>query len=164
MRRTLGTLLPALLLALAPCLAGCGSSSPGATADVDHLGQDSGQDSAAFTRVALISQSAAGGEVGHRATVLDSHAAVAAFARQFRTDALGHRIETAIRKADVPRDRTVVGQVVALGCDVPPGVEVHATGGRVAIEPKPVPSPLPECLVAETTVALVAVDADAVRG
>jgi hypothetical protein len=159
MRRPLGPLF--LTLLLTPLLAGCGSSSPGPVEDVDHP-DPSGTDPVSFTEVALVSQSAAGGHVGRRATVLDSQAAVAAFTRQFRVDSVGHRIETAIRKSDPPKDQTVVGQVVAVGCDEPTSVRVKPRNHGLTIVADPVPSPHEECLVPVTTVAVVTVDSGSV--
>ena len=167
MRRTLGPLLLTALLTTG-LTAGCGSddstvSDQGSPSTSGSGSSGSAGDGAVeFDQVALVSQSAAGGRVGERATVLDDSAAVAAFSRQFRTDAVANRIEAAIRKADVPDDRTVLGAVVSVGCDVPPGVTVQRVDGAIVISPMKVKSPLQECLVAVTTVALVAVDSDAV--
>ena len=170
MRRTLGPLLLTALLTTA-LTAGCGSddSTVSDQGSPDSSGSGSigsgglaGNGAVEFDEVALVSQSGAGGRVGERATVLDDSAAVTAFTRQFRTDAVANRIESEIRKADVPDDQTVLGAVVSVGCDVPPGVAVQRVGGAIVITPMKVKSPLQECLVAVTTVALVAVDSDAV--
>ncbi|WP_344149817.1 hypothetical protein [Nocardioides koreensis] len=164
MRRTLGPLLLTALLTAA-LTAGCGSddstvSDQGSPSPESTESTESG--AVEFDQVALVSQSGAGGRVGERATVLDDSAAVTAFSRQFRTDAVANRIESEIRRADVPDDQTVLGAVVSVGCDVPPGVTVQRVDGAVVITPMKVKSPLQECLVAVTTVALVAVDSDAV--
>ena len=170
MRRTLGPLLLTALLTTA-LTAGCGSddSTVSDQGSPDSSGSGSigsgglaGNGAVEFDQVALVSQSGAGGRVGERATVLDDSAAVTAFTRQFRTDAVANRIESEIRKADVPDDQTVLGAVVSVGCDVPPGVAVQRVSGGMVITPMKVKSPLQECLVAVTTVALVAVDSDAV--
>ena len=165
MRRTLG---PLFLTALLTCGLATGCGDDGTATDSTGAGDRSGSSKPAgdgtveFTKIALIGQSGAGGRVDQHATVLDSDAAVAAFSRQFRTASAQHRIETAISKADVPSDRAVVGAVVSLGCDVPPGVTVHGTGKALTITPMEVASPKPECLVAVTTIALVSVPSDAV--
>jgi hypothetical protein len=172
MRRTLGPLLLTALLTTA-LTAGCGSDdstvsdqgspspSPGSSGSGSiGSGGLAGNGAVEFDQVALVSQSGAGGRVGERATVLDDSAAVTAFTRQFRTDAVANRIESEIRKADVPDDQTVLGAVVSVGCDVPPGVAVQRVSGGIVITPMKVKSPLQECLVAVTTVALVAVDSD----
>ena len=170
MRRTLGPLLLTALLTTA-LTAGCGSDdstvsdqgSPGSSGSGSiGSGGLAGNGAVEFDEVALVSQSGAGGRVGERATVLDDSAAVTAFTRQFRTDAVANRIESESRTADVPDDQTVLGAVVSGGCDVPPGVAVQRGGGGIVITPMKVKSPLQECLVAVTTVALVAVDSDAV--
>jgi hypothetical protein len=66
-----------------------------------------------------------------------------------------------MRKADLPRDQKLAAAVVSIGCDVPPGVTVQKLEDGVAIVPREVPSPLPECLAPVTTVALVGVDESA---
>ena len=170
MRPTLGPLLLTALLTTA-LTAGCGSddSTVSDQGSPDSSGSGSigsgglaGNGAVEFDQVALVSQSGAGGRVGERATVLDDSAAVTAFTQQFRTDAVANRIESEIRKADVPDDQTVLGAVVSVGCDVPPGVAVQRVSSGIVITPMKVKSPLQECLVAVTTVALVAVDSDAV--
>jgi hypothetical protein len=159
MRRTLGPLLLAVLLTTG-LAAGCGNGDGTAT---DRSGSSSTPTGTASPEtIGLFGQSAAGGRVDAHATVLDDDAAVAAFTRQFRTDAVRHRIEAAISKAHLSSRQTVVGAVVSIGCDVPPGVDVQGTGDALTITPKEVASPLEECLVPVTTVALVAVDSGAV--
>ena len=157
MRRTLGPLLLALLLTTG-LAAGCGSSDGTAT----DRSSSTPSGTVSPETIGLIGQSAAGGRVNEHATVLDDGAAVAAFSRQFRTDAVRHRIEGAIHTAHLASGKTVVGAVVSVGCDVPPGVEVEGTGDALTITPKKVASPLEECLVPVTTVALVAVDSGAI--
>ena len=159
MRRTLGPLLLAVLLTTG-LAAGCGNGDGTATDRASSTTAPTG--TASPETIGLVSQSAGGGRVNEHATVLDDDAAVAAFSRQFRTDAVRNRIELAIRKAHLSSGTTVVGAVVSIGCDVPPGVEVQGSGDAVTITPKEVASPLEECLVPVTTVALVAVDSGAV--
>jgi hypothetical protein len=175
MRQTLGALLLTAALA-APALAGCADDSdpraeeaatPTASGTAPPADSPSGSPSQSpsttggtgdFTEVALLRLTGGGGRVGHRATVLDDPAAVDRFAAQFRGEALGNQLMAAIREADVPQGRTLAAAVVSIGCDVPPGVTVEKLEGGLAILPLKVRSPLPECLAAVTTVALVAVD------
>lgn len=167
MRHALGTLgLVAVLSASA--LSGCGSD-PGPAGDAGGSRATDGTGGTGspaptggpvdFTTVALVSSVNAGGRVSPRATVLDDARAVAAFSEQFRSDAMAVRLRQEVARADVPSGRTLVGAVVAIGCDVPPGVDVQRLGDGLAITPQEVPSPLPECLAPVTTVALVSVDA-----
>ena len=114
-----------------------------------------------FTEVALLSVTAAGGEVEYRATVLDDAAAVSRFAAQFENGAMGDQLTTAVREADVAEGQELAAAVVSIGCDVPPGVTVQKLERGLAILPLKVKSPLKECLAAVTTVALVAVDESA---
>ena len=104
----------------------------------------------------LISLTAAGGQASALATPLDTADQVAAFARQFRSDAVQGRIRKAIGHEASAPDRAIVGAVVAVGCDRPPGVDVIADDqGRVQLVPHEVASPLEECLAPVTTVAIV---------
>jgi hypothetical protein len=103
----------------------------------------------------LISMTAAGGREAHVATPLDSEAQIARFAAQFRMPAMRHRIRAAIGDGLRSPDHDIVGQVVAVGCDRPPGVDVVANAdGQVELVPHEVASPLQECLAAVTTVAI----------
>jgi hypothetical protein len=182
MRRTLGALLLTVALA-APVLAGCAddgvqgsaraTSSPAATDSDSPSGASPSESSPAsassssppatgepveFTEVALISQTAAGGETDSRPTILGSRAAVSRFTSQFESDALAGRLLAAIRKTDLPTDHRFAAAVVSIGCDVPPGVTVQAQEDGLAILPLKVKSPLQECLAPVTTVALVSID------
>ena len=163
MRRTLGSLLLTTVLA-SSVLTGCGSDRGADEKAGDTGSSDAGSPGGTvdFTQVAIVSATAAGGRPSPRATVLDDAAAVGAFSEQFRSPAMGQQLLKAVKAADVAAGRTLVGAVVALGCDVPPGVTVHRMGDGLAITPLPVPSPLPECLAPVTSVALVTVDSDVV--
>jgi hypothetical protein len=181
MRRTLGALLLTAALATA-ALAGCADDGGDTRAEDAASGTASGSPSSAspsdlpsaapsgapsrrgavdFTEVALLSETAAGGEVEHRATVLDDASAVNGFAAQFETGAMSDELTTAVREADVAEGQELAAAVVSIGCDVPPGVTVQKLEGGVAILPLKVKSPLKECFAPVTTVALVAVDESA---
>jgi hypothetical protein len=182
MRRTLGALLLRTALAM-PALAGCADSGNPATGDgnegndaADARTQDSTSPTASttpsaslpsgaavdFIEVALLSRTGGGGTVDYRATILDDRAAVKRFGARFRSPALGNQLQVAIRKADVPEGQVLAAAVVAIGCDVPPGVVVQQLDDGLAIVPKEVTNPLRECLAPVTTTALVAVDESAV--
>jgi hypothetical protein len=176
MRRTLGALLLTAALATA-ALAGCAddggdtraedaasgaaSASPSDLPSAAPSGAPSTRGAVDFTEVALLSETAAGGEVEHRATVLDDASAVNGFAAQFETGAMSDELTTAVREADVAEGQELAAAVVSIGCDVPPGVTVQKLEGGVAILPLKVKSPLKECFAPVTTVALVAVDESA---
>ena len=162
--RRLGTALLALGL-----LAGCGSADDTAAPADDRASEQTQEPSPSpsetgpvdFTEVALLSVTAAGGEVDYRATVLDDATAVSQFAAQFETASMGEQLTTAVREADVAEGQQLAAAVVSIGCDVPPGVSVQKLKRALAIVPLKVKSPLKECLAAVTTVALVAVDESA---
>jgi hypothetical protein len=176
MRRTFGALLLTAALATA-ALAGCANDGGDTRAEDAASGTASASPSdlpsaapsrapstpgaVDFTEVALLSETAAGGEVEHRATVLDDASAVNGFAAQFETGAMSDELTTAVREADVAEGQELAAAVVSIGCDVPPGVTVQKLEGGVAILPLKVKSPLKECFAPVTTVALVAVDESA---
>lgn len=149
----------AALLALA-LLAGCGeaaddpaygpgadpaasSSSPGAPAEPET--------------VAILTGSDAGGEVSTQGTPLVDERAVDGFVAQFTGDGLASEVRAAYAGAGLPEGRVLVAAVVALGCEPPTEVVVETAGDGVRISAVPVKSDR-QCLVAVTTVALVAVD------
>jgi hypothetical protein len=115
-----------------------------------------------FTEVALLSETNAGGEVSPQPTLLDSPAAVTSFAGTFEGRSMADQIKAAVVKADVPEGEALVGTVVAVGCDVPPGVSVEWNGTGLEVTAHKVKEPSKECLAPVTTVSLLTVDADAV--
>lgn len=110
-----------------------------------------------WEQVAILTSSAAGGRVSPMAVRLDTPEAIASFADQFTNPALGHQIRSASRRADLTGDQTLVGAVVTIGCAVPDALEVTSLGHRLRLEAGPIESSPPECLVAMTSVGLVAV-------
>ena len=151
MRRTLGTLFATTALV---ATAGCGSSTSSTTAGPDSPSPGPVAGAHVFP---LISMTGGGGRVSQTASELDTPAQVRAFTSQFRVPAITHQIMAAVTKAEL-RGQPVFGAVVAIGCDRPPGVDVITdSAGRVQIVPHEVASPLPECLAAVTTVAIVSI-------
>ena len=75
---------------------------------------------------------------------------------------MADKIKAAVVKADVPEGQALVGTVVAIGCDVPPGVSVDWNGTGLEVTALKVKKPTKECFAPVTTVALLTVDADAV--
>jgi hypothetical protein len=105
--------------------------------------------------VTVLSATAAGGREARVATALNSRADIARFVRQFRMPAMRNRIYDAIGDELKAPDHDVVGQVVTVGCDRPRRVDVMAgQDGRVRLVPHQVASPLQECVVPVTTVAM----------
>lgn len=137
---------------VAASLTGCASGTGTAS---DHTGAGEPR----FTQVALVSQTAAGGRVAEEPARLSTPAAVDRFTAGFRGHALADKVAVAVRRADVPAGRVLLGAVVAVGCDIPPGVRVEDSGTGVRIVALPVRSPHRECLAPVTTVALVSVPA-----
>lgn len=138
MRRLLGIL--SLLLVLPACGADEGAAG------------DGGTDEPAPPATVLVSGTASGGRPADRWTELADGAAVAAYAERFRGPLPGDLVEAA-GTVDLAEGEVLVAQVVAVGCEVPPG----ATVGDGALVAQEVAAPLPECLAPVTTVALAAV-------
>lgn len=138
MRHLLGAF--AVLLSLA----GCGEDDPAEPDVRDHGSADP----------VLVHATAGRGEPATAATELPGEAAVAAYAEQF-ADVLAARVRRAADEVVVGDGEVLAAQVVAIGCDVPPGATYH--DGRFV--PAKVVSPLPECFAPVTTVALAAVAA-----
>ncbi len=168
MRRTLGTLTVALALLTcsALLLGGCGSSSSSSVATDPSSGPASDPaGNPTFSpgpipgaHAQLVSLTAAGGVASQVATPLSSVSDTDRFVAQFRMPAMQNRVRAAVQKALESPDHLVVAQVVAVGCDRPPGVDVMAgQDGRVQLVPREVASPLEECLAAVTTVAVATV-------
>jgi hypothetical protein len=166
MKRLLG---PVLLVALV--LAGCGDAASDTASDpAPSTGTPT--DSASTSpptvdpssgveaqTVAILSQTAAGGRVDLNAVPLADEAARQEFAAQFNRPGMEHKIARAVAAATVPEGFTLMGAVVSIGCDVPPGVTVTQGPDGWVVQPEPVASPRKECFAAVTTVALVAVPA-----
>lgn len=163
MRRTLGHLTAAALACLALGLtAGCGSSSSTA----DDPGQGPASDPAGLPSrspgtvegakvLPLISMTGAGGQPQQTATQLNSKPDLKAFGSQFRVPAMWHRIESEVGDHLGDRGKELVGQIVMVGCDRPPGADVTVNEeGDVVLVPREVASPLEECLAPVTTVAI----------
>lgn len=167
MRRTLG---PLLLLPL--LLAGCGeegagsatddatstpsaSSAPTTTAPTDG-GADDGTDDGA-TVLGLVHETNAGGTVSDTLTPIDGDGLLD-FLTQLDSSSLSEQVMT-IAEDNPPADgHRLMAAVVALGCDVPPGVTVTGApddSGTWTVTPDKVTAPLQECLAPVTTIAVV---------
>jgi hypothetical protein len=134
-----------------------GSSSPIPSSPVPSA--SASQVDGAVT-VAIVSQTAAGGHVMDHPVRLDDQAARAKFLAPFRGKGLDVKVRQAIASATVPSGDVLLGAVVAIGCDVPPAVDVGYLGTEgYVITPHPVDKPLQECLAPVTSVAIVAVPA-----
>lgn len=155
----------ATVLLTATLLSGCGeeSSSPTSSAGESSPGRGESADAVTLSEPpTLISATAAGGEVESRATVLADADDLADFSAQFGAESMPQKLEAASGRIDVGADEVLVGAVVWIGCDVPPGVTVTSTESGVEITAEKIVKPLKECFAPVTTVALVSVDADLV--
>lgn len=179
-RRLLSAAAPAALLAV--LLAGCGTEGDG---DADARGEDAsptastspGEPSSSadptdagststggvdFEEVAILHGTAEGGTTATSPVLLDSQAAVDAFASGFSGRNLAEKIRSTYDSTDIPEGTALVAATISVGCDVPPGVTVVSGQEGLQVIGKKVVSPLRECFAPVTSVALVLVDAGAV--
>ncbi len=166
MRRVLGSVLPALLLAslLGACSddeAGTVTEDPAPTASSTPTKGSTGE-AVPFELVKMITETGAAGRVDSFGAPLGDDVAVQQFISQFKTEAMATQVQEAVQSTQVPNDKLLYGAVVALGCDAPTDVEVISTGSGLQITAVKVPSPQIECFAAMTTVALVLVTASAI--
>lgn len=152
MRRLLGILT--VLLLLAAGASACGDDS--GDAGDDPTTTSSGDPTPPSTVVAILSETAAGGDVSTTGVPLTDSAAVAAFTAPFEQP-LVRQIKDKVAETDVPEGQELMGAVVSIGCDVPPGVTVAYSNDGVTITPDKVASPMQECFAPVTSVALVLV-------
>lgn len=157
MKRSLGTLLAgATMVAVAAC--GSQSSSTATSGPAGSSSSPSNDPNLTIdaTTIALLSQTGGRGQQSSSATPLSTPADIASFTAGM-APALAHRITKAVAKATPPDGTQLAGAVVAIGCDVPPGVDVIRGADRPQIIAKEVASPRVECLAPVTTVAIVAI-------
>lgn len=158
------TMRPLLALALALVLTGCGaetSETPEAQADdpaptADSTAEPSAGASAGNDVIALVSESDVGGEVDPQAVPLDTATAIADFSTRFEDERMAAAISEALVDTATLDGQTVLGAVVAVGCEPPTEVEVTSGPDGVEITAGLVKTDQ-QCLVPVTTVALVAV-------
>jgi hypothetical protein len=173
MRRLLGTLTQVLAvgLALSLTLGACGEDSP---AGEDSRGTDTPTETSTpepepevepepepdveVEVIRIVSQTAAGGEIGASALRIDQPAGMAELVRGFRTPELAVKIRRVVEKAELATGQALYGQVIAIGCDVPPSASAAVDGDAVMITAGKVVNPLPECFAPVTSVAIARVD------
>lgn len=151
MRTGLGVLALTMAM-LGVVLGGCGDEQPAGEADAEPRGVVESE------LVEMITETAVGGMVSPGGVALTDGAAVAQFSGQFDDDQMQVRLSQAFADLEVPDDKAAYAAVVAIGCDVPPGVTVTSTDTGILIEgTKPTGKPV-ECIAPMTSVAIVLVD------
>ncbi|WP_457206656.1 hypothetical protein [Nocardioides sp. P5_C9_2] len=111
---------------------------------------------ASTTTALIVSASNADGEVTPRPVPLVDRDAVEELTAPLGAD-LGPQVEAAVRETDVPDGQTLMGAVVAVGCDEPTGIELTQTFEGYEVRGI-VPKSGVQCLVAVTSVALFLVE------
>ena len=150
-----------LLLALAAAvllLAGCGdergSTSPptpspdAPTTTVPGPG---------WSEIAIVTGTAAGGTVSTTPVPVDTQEALDAFVAQFERSDLADQVVGAVSGASIPDGWVPAAAVIAVGCDIPPGVVVDDREG-FTIHAEQVNQTMQECFAPMTSVAVIAVD------
>jgi hypothetical protein len=161
MRRLLGTVLVVLGLGcvLGLSLSGCGDDSSGSSRDPLTPAPTSTRTTESEPEVLrIVSQTAAGGELTTSAFRVDRPAGLSRLTRDFRTPGLGAKIGRIVERTELAPGQGLFGQVIAIGCDVPPSASVAVVDGKVEISAGKIPDPMPECFAAVTTVAIAEVD------
>jgi hypothetical protein len=166
MRRTLGPLL--LLPLLLGALTGCGdddeSANDGPTpSESSNTAAPSPDPAAEPVVVAVVSETNAGGTVSDVLSPVDG-AALDDFLTRLDSGSLGDKVRGEVESYDAPEGHSLGAAVVAVACDVPPGVSVTEAGDGWAVSPHKVPSPLPECFAPVTTVVVVDVPGEVPPG
>lgn len=113
-------------------------------------------DTATTTTTRIISVSNADGQVSERPVPLEDQAALDDFVSGFGAD-LGPQVEEAVQETDVPPGQTLMGAVVAVGCDKPTGIRLVQTFDGYEVTGI-VPKSGVQCIVAVTSVALFLVE------
>ena len=169
MRRTLGSLLLLLLLVVPTA---CGDDEP-ATADDpaptaggsptdqssdEPTDEPSDEPTEGLRVVALLSETAAGGETSTTLTPLGADT-LETFLEPITSAALADEVRQTVADNPPADYHELMGAVVAVGCDVPQGVTVTEGEAGYEIHAEKVAEPLPECFAPVTTIAVVEVPA-----
>lgn len=172
MMRLLGLLLSFLLAAALTACGGSGEDSSGDASGDDPAATPSSSGSASDSdsaspgpgglqpsQVEIVSQTNAGGQVDERAVVLDTQTDVDEFLAELEPGQLTDGVQEVFDARSTKGGETLLGAVVAIGCDVPKDVELtEADGGAViAITPVKVKATTNQCLAAVTSIAVVTV-------
>jgi len=147
MRKTLGSLLFLPLL-----LVGCGDGD--STTVADEPGAISSTAAAEPVVLALVHETNAGGTVSDQLTPIGGDGLLD-FLTQFDSSSLSEQVMALVDDNPPAEGHELMAAVVAIGCDVPPGVRVSADGAGWTVSPDKVTAPLQECLAPVTTVAVV---------
>jgi hypothetical protein len=113
-------------------------------------------DAATTTTARIITVSNADGETSPRPVPLTDPASVQDFVATMGAD-LGPQVRAAVRQTDVPPGQTLMGAIVAVGCDEPTAVEVVQTFDGYEVTAV-LPKSGVQCVVAMTSVALFQVE------
>ncbi len=133
-------------------------SSPSATStptSTPTTGTDTKPDTGGddWRLVEIVHATAAGGRTSRVPSPVGDASSRAKFTAQFTRGGLAEEVDQVARTAQTRPGTTLVAAVIAIGCDVPPGV-VFADG---EVTPEKVAEPLKECFAPVTSVAVLEV-------
>jgi hypothetical protein len=145
------------LLGLLAGTAGCGpAADEAADTPATSTAAPSEPGAADPVTVAVLTGTVAGGTVDQTPTPLGTPEAVADFVSQFDNADFARSVEEAVTGAEVADGRTLVGSVLAIGCEVPIDIDVVGAPGSIRLLPVMAKKPRPdECFAPMTSVGLV---------
>jgi hypothetical protein len=166
MRTNLGDLRVALVAAVLACglLAGCGGgdehatdpASPSASVSSATSSPATGSPAGETKVIAVVHAPASGtAEVDPTPVDISTPADLQAFVRTLGAGTWRDQIQRALHGADLPASSRPYAAVIAIGCDVPDAV-ISGGPGDWQVVAAEVKDPLPECYVANMSVAVVA--------
>jgi hypothetical protein len=155
MRRILGTLL--LMPVLLGLLAGCGDDTDTVSDPERQPSPEPSSTALEYDVLAIVSETAAGGEVSEQLAPVSEPDELSAFLEQFENDGLRQEISAEVEGHETSDGSLVYAAVVAIGCDVPPGVTVEVATDAYLVRPEKVVKPHEECFAPVTSVAVISV-------
>ncbi len=153
MRRTLGALL------IVSVLVGCGDDADRTDDRPPETSSSPSASSEDYPLVAMLSGTAAGGSSSDQVTPVPDAQAVEDFSAQLTSDSLRRELARTVAGHQPADGRQLGAAIVAIGCDVPPGVTVTPTDGGFSVQPEKVAEPLQQCLAPVTSIAVVEIPA-----
>ena len=162
MRTSLGPARPALVAALLACglLSACGGNddshaSDPATSSIPSSGTTASSGAQPRVLDVVAAPAAGSGEVDPRPVDISTPTGFQVFAKSLGSGTLAHKVQAVADRAKLGDGLRPYAAIIAIGCDIPDALITGGPGDWQVVAAK-VPSPLPECFVANMSVAVVA--------